>query len=71
MTEQLKSAIMEAHGRGDIPEALRLLKSAIEQGDEQAKRVYDQLVEMGRNLPERAAAINPGKPKKHFWELWK
>jgi hypothetical protein len=37
---------------GAFKKALRLLKSAIKQGDEQAKRVYDQLVEAGRKLPE-------------------
>jgi hypothetical protein len=57
MNEQLKSAIIEAHGRGDIQEALRLLKTAVAQGDEQAKRAYDQLVEIGGKLPTPSAVI--------------
>jgi hypothetical protein len=58
MTEQLKSAIFAAHGRGDVQEALRLLKSAIEQGDEEAKRVYDRLVEIGRGQGGTSTAID-------------
>lgn len=58
MTEQEKSAFFEAHGRGDMQEALRLLKSAMQQGDEEAKRVYERLVEIGGKLPASPIVID-------------
>jgi hypothetical protein len=50
MADELKNA--------DMQEALRLLKTAMENGDEQAKRVYERLVSMGREIAEASAVID-------------
>jgi hypothetical protein len=58
MTEKQITAVMEAHGRGDMKEALRLIKAEVDRGDEQAKLVYAQLVEVGRTLPTKSDTID-------------